>query len=76
MQKVVAPQILDWSEGGKVCGPDQNDKSNMVTRIVGLIKAISSQNVSSEVKCEVMQRVMATYPKVNMGCRRKDSLTA
>ena len=67
----MAPQILDQSEGGKVCDPDQSDKPNNDTRIVGLIETISSQNVSAEVKFEVMQRTVATCPKVNMGYGRK-----
>ena len=47
--EIIPAQILDQSEGGKVCGPDWNDKSNMDKRIVGLIKEISSQNVFAEV---------------------------
>ena len=66
VKKIMAPQILDQSEGDKVCGPDQNDKLNINKRIVGLIEAISSQNVSTEVKSEVLQRAVATCPKVNM----------
>ena len=69
--KIIVPQILDQSEGDKFCGPDWIDKSNMDKRIVGLIEAISSQNVSAELKFEVMQRAVATCPKGNMGCRRK-----
>ena len=38
---------------------------------MGLIEAISSQQVSAQMKIKVMQRAVATYPKVNMGCRRK-----
>ena len=70
-QKIIAPQILDQSEGDKICGPDWNDKLNMNKRIVGFIEAISNQNVSAEVKFKVMQRAVATCPKVNMGCGRK-----
>ena len=62
---------MDQSEGNNIFGPDQNDKANGDNRIVDLIEAISSQNVSAEVKFEVMQRTVATCPKVNMGCRRK-----
>ena len=32
---------------------------------------VSSQKVSAQVKIEVMQRAMATCPKINMGCGRK-----
>ena len=39
--------------------------------IVGLMEKISSQQVSAQVKIEVMQRAMATCPRINMGCRRK-----
>ena len=39
--------------------------------MVGLIEKISSQQVSAQVKLEVMQRAMATCPKINMGCGRK-----
>ena len=70
-EKNIAPQILDQSEGDKVCGLYQIDKSNTDKGIEGFIEAISSQNVSTEVKFEVMQIAMATCPKVNMGCRRK-----
>ena len=38
--------------------------------MVGLIEKISSQQVSAQVKIEVMQRAMATCPKINMGCGR------
>ena len=67
----MAPQTLDQSEGGKVCGPDQNDKTNYANGMVGLIEKISSQQVSAQSKIKVMQRVVATCPKVNMGCRRQ-----
>ena len=39
--------------------------------IVGLIEKFSSQQVFAQIKIEVMQRAMATCPKVNMGCGRK-----
>ena len=67
----MAPQTLDQSEGDKVCGPDLSDKINHDKGIVGLIEKISSQQVSAQSKIEVMQRAVATCPKVNMGCRRK-----
>ena len=35
------------------------------------MEKISSQQVSAQVKIEVMQRAMATCPKLNMGCGRK-----
>ena len=59
---------MDQSEGGKVCGPDQTDYGK---GMVGLIEKISSQQVSAQIKIEVMQRAVATCLKVNMGCRRK-----
>ena len=68
----MAPQTLDQSDGEKVCGPDWIDK--LIKRnkgMVGLIEKISSQQVSAQVKIEVMQRAMATCPKINMGCGRK-----
>ena len=68
----MAPQTLDQSDGEKVCGPDQID--NMIidnNGIVGLMEKIFSQQVSAQVKIEVMQRAMATCPKINMGCGRK-----
>ena len=68
----MAPQTLDQSDGEKVCGPDQID--NPVTErkgIVGLLEKISSQQVSAQVKIDVMQRAMATCPKINMGYGRK-----
>ena len=43
----------------------------MRNRIVELIEAVSSKNVSAVKKVEVRQRSVATCPKVNMGCRRK-----
>ena len=67
----MAPQTLDPSEGGKVCGPDQNDKTDYGKGMVGLMENISSQQVSAQIKIEVMQRIVATCPKVNMGCGRK-----
>ena len=35
------------------------------------MKKIASQQVSAQIKFKVMQRAVATCPKVNMGCRRK-----
>ena len=68
----MAPQTLDQSDGEKVCGPDQIDITNTKRKgIVGLIEKLSSQQVSAQVKIEVMQRAMATCPKINMGCGRK-----
>ena len=67
----MAPQTLDQSEGDEVCGPDQNDKLNADKRIVGLIEKVSSQQVSAQIKIWVMQRAVATCPKINMGCGRK-----
>ena len=32
-KKKIAPQILDQSEGGKVCGPELRDKPNNDSRI-------------------------------------------
>ena len=69
-QKIAFPQILDQSGGDKVSGPDQFD-SHVLNRIVELIELISSQNVSAQVKFDVMQRAVVTCPKVNMGCGRK-----
>ena len=58
--------------GEKVCGPEQIDIPITKTKgIVGLIDKISIQQVSAQVKIEVMQRAMATCPKINMGCGRK-----
>ena len=65
------PQTLDQSDGEKVCGPDQIDYTNKDKGIVGLMEKISSQQVSAQVKIKVMQRAVATCPKVNMGCGRK-----
>ena len=70
-KKIIAPQILDQSEGDKVCGPDQIDQSDYGKRMVGLIETISNQQVSAQMKIEVVQRAVATCPKVNMGCGRK-----
>ena len=67
----MAPQTLDQSEGEKVCAPGQTDKINHDKGIVGLMEKISSQQVSAQINIKVMQRVVATYPKVNMGCERK-----
>ena len=66
----MAPQTLDQSDGEKVCGPDRNDNLMKREGIVGLLK-ISSQQVSAQVKIEVMQRAMATCPKIKMGSGRK-----
>ena len=35
------------------------------------MEKISSQQVSAQIKIEVMQRMVATCPNVNMGCGRK-----
>ena len=67
----MAPQTLDQSDGEKVCGPDWSDNLIMREGIVGLMKTISSQQVSAQVKIEVMQRAVATCLKINMGCGRK-----
>ena len=68
----MAPQTLDQSDGEKVCGPDWTDKTSSKRKgIVGLLEKISSQQVSAQVKIEVMQRAVATCPKINMGCGRK-----
>ena len=68
----MAPQTLDQSDGENVCGPDWIDKSIKKNKgIAGLIEKISSQQVSAQVKIEVMQRAMATCLKINMGCGRK-----
>ena len=67
---IMAPQIMDQSEGDKVCGPDQNDQLTR-NRKDELIESISSQNISAQVTFEVMQRAVATCPQVNMGCGRK-----
>ena len=40
-------------------------------QIEELYRPITSQNVSAQVKFDMMQRAAATFPKVNMGCRRK-----
>ena len=68
----MAPQTLDQSDGEKVCGPDRIDTTRPKNKgIVGLFERISSQQVSAQVKIEVMQRAVATCPKINMGCGRK-----
>ena len=67
----MTPQTLDQSEGEMICGPDQKDKSKIDKGIVGLIDEISSQQVSAQIQIEVMQRAMATCPKVDKGCGRK-----
>ena len=68
----MAPQTLDQSEGEKVCGPDRTCNTKIDDKgIVGLLQKISSQQVSAQVKIEVMQRAVATCPKINMGCGRK-----
>ena len=66
----MAPQTLDQSEGEEVCSPDWKDKTRKDKGIVGLIEKISCQQVSTQIKIEVMQRAVATCPKVNMGCGR------
>ena len=67
----MASQTWDQSQGEKVCGPDQNDKMRTDKGIVGLMNKISSQQVSAQIKIEVMQKTMATCPKLNMECGRK-----
>ena len=64
------PHILDQSGGDKVSGADQLD-NKIPFRIVDLMKLISSQNVSAQVKFDMILRAVATCPKVNMGCGRK-----
>ena len=59
----MAPQTLDQSDGEKVCGPDRIDKTRLKSKgIVGLLEKISSQQVSAQVKIEVMQRAVADMP--------------
>ena len=59
----MAPQTLDQSDGEKVSGPDQIDIPITKRKgMVGLIEKISGQQVSAQVKIEVMQRAMATCP--------------
>ena len=71
-KKIGAPQILGLSEGDKVSGPDEIDQMTMTRDIIVLlIESISSQNVSAQVKFDVVQSAVATCPKVNMGCGRK-----
>ena len=67
----MVPQTLDQSDGEKVCGPDWTDDSTKKKEMVGLMEKISSQQVSAQVKIEVMQRAVETCPKINMGCGRK-----
>ena len=51
----MAPQTLDQSDGEKVCGPDRIDIPIKKSKgMVGLIEKISSQQVSVQVKIEVM----------------------
>ena len=69
-KKIVAPQILNQSEGDKVCGPDWIIQTNYGKGMVRLIE-ISSHQVSAQIKIVVMQRAVATCPKVNMGYGRK-----
>ena len=71
MYQKMALHTLDQSGGDKVCGPDQSDKFDYDKGIVGVMEKIFSQQVSAQIKIEVMQRARATCPKVNMGCRRK-----
>ena len=66
----MAPETLDQSDEEKVCGPDQIDNTINDKGIVGLIEKISSQQVNAQVKIEVMQRAVATCPRINMGCGR------
>ena len=52
----------------------QTELTNLLQRekgIVGLLEKISSQQVSGQVKIEVLQRAVATCPEINMGCGRK-----
>ena len=63
----MAPQTLDQSEGEKVCGPDQSDKLDYGKGMVGLMEKIANQQVSAQIEIKVMQRAVATCPKVNMG---------
>ena len=67
----MAPQTLDQSEGGKVCGPDQIDQTNYGKGMVGLIEKISSQQVSAKIMIKVMQKAVVACPNINVGCRRK-----
>ena len=49
-----------------VNGPDWNDKNHKM-RTDELNRSIISQNVSVQVKFDMMQRTVATDPQVNMG---------
>ena len=52
-----------------VSDPDQFD--NNQKQMDELYRSITSNNVSAQVKFDVMQRAMATCPKVNTGCGTK-----
>ena len=52
-----------------ISGPDQTD--NNPKQIDELYRSITSQNVSTQVTFDMIQRAVATYPKVNMICGRK-----
>ena len=68
----MAPQTLDQSDGEKICDPDWIDIPITKNKgMVGVIEKISSQQVSAQVKIEVMQRAVATCLRINMGCGRK-----
>ena len=62
--------MLDQSGGNTVSGPGQFDNQTR-NKIMELFESIKSQNVSAQVKFDVMQRAVATCPKMNMGCGRK-----
>ena len=50
---------MDQSRGDMVSGPDQFDNTQKQTG--ELYQSITSQNISAQVKFDVIQRVMATY---------------
>ena len=69
LSKKETPQILHQSRRDMVSGPDWIDENQKW--INELYRSITNKNVPAEVKFDVMQRVMPTCPRVNMGCGRK-----
>ena len=78
-KNIMAPQTLDLDSLMEIKSVvhDWNDRADYGKGMVGLMEKTSSQQVSAQIKIEVMQRAVAIYPKVNMGCGgEEDSFTA
>ena len=63
-KNIMAPQIVDQSEGVTVCGIDWTDQLNSDKRIVGLIKPISNSRSLHRCKLKLCRDHWQLAPKL------------